>query len=239
MAGRKWRRRWGGLAATTALAAAFAGFAVVAIEQWQTTPADPAVGSINVARPEEPREAEKQAPFASEPVSAAALQVPPEPSGKAQDGAKIQDSLSSVPEPEPVFEDVEFEAPYLIVDGHSFTAGKWAVTLKDIAAPQRDAICVDRDGLLFACGLQARAALNNLLRKGKVACHVRLPPIYGRFESSCQVADGDLAEALVTQGWARPAAEDDERLAAAMAKARKAQSGLWNGGWRLRTSERP
>lgn len=233
MSVRKWRRRWGGLAMTIALSAAVAGFAVVALEHWDAVLGDPAVGSINPARPVEAVDAQTQAPPPSAPMAVATLQAPPEPS------AKMQDSLSVAPEPEPVFEDVELEAPYLIVDGHRFTAGRWAITLKDITAPQRDAICLDKDGMLFACGLQARAALNNMLRKGKATCHVRLPPIYGRFESTCQVADGDLAESMVAQGWARPAAEAEDRFAATMEKARKAQIGLWNGGWRLRSSEKP
>jgi endonuclease YncB( thermonuclease family) len=230
MSVRKWRRRWGGLAVTAVLSAAVAGFAVVAFEHWDAAQGDSAVGSINPVRPVEVVDAQTQAPPASVPMAVAALQAPPEPP------AKVQDSLSVAPEPEPVFEDVELEAPYLIVDGHRFTAGRWAITLKDITAPHRDAICLDKDGMLFACGLQARAALNNLLRKGKATCHVRLPPIYGRFESTCQVADGDLAAAMVAQGWARPVAEAEDRLTAAMETARKAEAGLWNGGWRLRTA---
>ncbi|KPH81479.1 thermonuclease family protein [Bosea vaviloviae] len=207
-----------------AIAAAAAGAVVIALEQFDPAALAPLGDSVVQSQP---IDTPASSPSAQATDLAAAPQAAPE------QAAKLQDSLAVAPEPEPSYDDVELEPPFMIVDGQRFTAGKWAISVQDVLGPHRDAICLDRKDELFACGLQARAALSNLLRAGKVNCHVRLPPMHGRFESSCTVGDADLAEALVGGGWVRPT-RPDERLDAAMRKARDAQAGLWNGGWTIR-----
>jgi endonuclease YncB( thermonuclease family) len=208
------------------IAAMAAGVIVMALEQL-----DPSALTSPAASVMPPRTIEAHTPVAStqaaEPLPSATPPTTQEPA------TKLQDSIPVAAEAEPSYDDVELEPPFMILDGQSFSAGKWAISVRDVLGPHRDAICLDRKDELFACGLQARAALNNLLRAGKVACHVRLPPIHGRFESVCTVGKADLAEALVSGGWVRPTGQD-ERLDAAMRKARDAQAGLWNGGWRIR-----
>lgn len=224
----RFRRRngqWRGLVATALTAAAAAGLVVLALERFDPAAQAPPTGSI-VPAPLVQAPPDASAP---EPAQLASAAAAPD----ATESAKLQDSIPAVPEPEPSYDDVELEPPFLILDGQSFSAGKWAISLRDVLSPPRDAICHDRNDELFACGLQARAALSNLLRAGKVNCHVRLPPIHGRFEASCLVGNDDLAEALVGRGWLRPTGTH-ERLEAALHKARDAQAGLWNGGWRLR-----
>lgn len=207
---------------TVAIAAAAAGVVVIVSEQPEPA-AKPPVATSAIASA--PLDAAPD-PF-PQPANAMAAASTPEPP------SKLQDNIPAAPEPEPSYDDVELEPPFLILDGQSFSAGKWAISVRDVLGPHRDAICLDRNDELFACGLQARAALSNLLRAGKVLCHVRLPPIHGRFEASCTVGKDDLGEILISRGWARPTASD-ERLEAAMRKAREAQAGLWNGGWRVR-----
>lgn len=224
MAFGKRRGRWRKALATTAIAALAAGVVVIALERF-----DPAALAPPAASVPQPRPVETPQP----PPSAQAAAVDVAPPAAGEQAAKLQDSIAAAPEPEPSYDDVALEPPFMIVDGQRFTAGKWAISVQDVLGPHRDAICLDRKDELFACGLQARAALSNLLRSGKVNCRVRLPPMHGRFESSCTVGDADLAEALVSGGWVRPTGPD-ERLDAAMRKARDAQAGLWNGGWKIR-----
>jgi hypothetical protein len=169
MSVRRWRRRWRGLATMVAVAGLGAGLLVALDSLDETRPSTPAPGltPLGGAAAFGPTVIDPARPAASE---AGVAQGPGEP-------AKTQDSLSSAAGPSPAFEEVELEPPYLIVDGRSLTAGRWALSLTGIETPQRDAVCFDRADLLFACGLQARAALNNLIRKGKVNCTVRLPPV--------------------------------------------------------------
>lgn len=220
----RFRRRKGrgrGLLTAAATAAVAAGVVVIVLEQPDPAAQPPPTSAIASAPAEAP-----PAPLPQPARTIAAANAPEPP-------AKLQDNIPAAPEPEPSYDDVALEPPFMILDGQSFSAGKWAISVRDVLAPQRDAICLDRNDELFACGLQARAALSNLLREGRVNCHVRLPPIHGRFEASCVVGRDDLAEALVGRGWVRPTGTD-ERLEAAMREARDTRAGLWDGGWRIR-----
>lgn len=207
-----------------AIAALAAGVVVMALEQLDPAALAPPAASVMQSQPVE-------APPPAPSAQATQLAAPGPPA--QEQAAKLQDSIPAAPEPEASYDDIELDPPFMIVDGQRFTAGKWAISVQDVLGPHRDAVCIDRKDELFACGLQARAALSNLLRAGRVNCHVRLPPIHGRFEASCTVGNADLAEALVSAGWVRPTGQD-ERLDAAMRKARDAQAGLWNGGWKIR-----
>ena len=87
---------------------------------------------------------------------------------------------------------------------------------------------------MWGCGLQARAALNNLIRQKDVVCRPtgeRSPqhvPV-----AHCQTGTTRLDRALVAQGFARPLG-DDALLARDMAEAKAAERGLLNGGWKIR-----
>lgn len=124
--------------------------------------------------------------------------------------------------------------PFIILDGATFGPEHARPTrLSGIAAPPATAVCFDRAGQLWACRLQSRAALSRLISKRDVACVPSGPPTADVVEATCRIDDVDLGQALLDQGFAR-AASPAGPLAAREAAARQAETGLWNGGWRLR-----
>ncbi len=119
--------------------------------------------------------------------------------------------------------------PYAILTGRSFRDGSGTtVVLSGIEGPGRDTLCLDDARAPWACGLWARAALNNFTRNRELTCigDRSLPePI----PVSCRHADGDLAAQLVESGFARP--EGGLAFGEAAAAARSARRGLWIGNW--------
>lgn len=150
---------------------------------------------------------------------------------------------------------VDVPAPIDIIDARTFVAGDIIYRLTGIRTPSRDAICFDEEDRLWACGLQARAAFNNLTRETGLACEgIR----FGELEIAlvdCHAGENDLATALVAAGFAIPAdsetpsapgaggvdqAMNEERaiarhdMSSALRLAQTEKQGLWNGNWRIR-----
>jgi endonuclease YncB( thermonuclease family) len=124
--------------------------------------------------------------------------------------------------------DVVLEPPYVVLDATSFENGLHEVHLIDIEGPTRDAVCKDAEGLRWACGLRARAALHNLLRGSMLTCRSINNAAAKRLRASCAIAGQDLGAALVRNGWARPRSS---AYASELAEARQNRAGLWNGDW--------
>lgn len=149
--------------------------------------------------------------------------------------SKVQErvQLVSPPPPGPPRE-IRLSPPFDIIDARTFVSGDWAVTLPDIEGPEREAVCVNAQGRFFACGLAARAALNNALRRNGAVCRTRAAVNAERVLADCGVEGGDLALALVRQGWARPVSGAPPELEEARRAAEAQSAGMWNGGWRIR-----
>jgi endonuclease YncB( thermonuclease family) len=125
-------------------------------------------------------------------------------------------------------------APFGIIDAMTFSSGPWAIMLADVRGPDREAICFNSAQRLFACGLAARAALNNTLKKHSVRCETRQVLNAERVVATCATPEGDLAMLLARQGWVRPDRSTRPDLMEAARAAEEGQLGLWNGGWRIR-----
>lgn len=126
--------------------------------------------------------------------------------------------------------------PYISRDGTTLMQGARQLKFHGIEGPRASEVCLDEEGKRWACGLQARAALHNLLAGGSLTCTPQLALGSGNVSVSCLVkntVDGsakDVAQALVGRGWARPAVPGavlDEALAAAQ----RERAGLWRGDW--------
>ena len=143
---------------------------------------------------------------------------------------KSAERVDLKPDPRTSLQPYTFGPPFQIDDGLTFGPDKALRTrLSGLTGPGRDAVCRDQDDRLWACGLQARAALNNLIAKRQVRC-TPTAPSDSIVPARC-VADGvELGRRLVELGYARSEVE----YAAEMDRARAANAGMWNGGWRLR-----
>jgi endonuclease YncB( thermonuclease family) len=167
------------------------------------------------------------APLAARPVAKASERAPREaPPPAARPGGR------EAADPAVARHGLALSPPFEIVDGRTFGNADLMVRLSDIAAPERDAVCVGDNGYPWACGLAARAALNNLVRVAPVLCDAVVRP-QGPAEGRCRLADGAaLAAQLVLLGFARPSQAG--ALGSELAEAQRLRRGLWNGGWTYR-----
>ena len=165
---------------------------------------------------------------AKSPAATAVDPPPPITRGKGSD-ARI---VASAPDLGPY----RLKPPYVIFDGVTFGPETARATrLAGLVSPLATSVCFDRAGQLWACGLQARAALSRLVSNQEVECRPTGPPAEGgAVESVCKAGSiMDLGRVLVEQGFARTTTTQSS-LSAVEAAAKEAGAGLWNGGWRLR-----
>lgn len=122
-----------------------------------------------------------------------------------------------------------------VIDGDSLEIGGLRIRLAGIDAPELGQTC-NEGTASYACGEQARTALDRLVAGQAVACVTRRKDRYDRFMSTCAAGDRDLNRAMVEAGWA--VASGDYHLAEA--RARRDRRGLWSGTfedpreWRMR-----
>lgn len=149
---------------------------------------------------------------------------------EAQAGARSGD-LSSLS----VF---EVAPPLRSVDAASFRDGDRIIRLAGVEAPRAGAVCLDGE-VRWSCGLQARAALHNIVANRSLFCQPRGTSVDGSLVADCHLEArdalpaGDVARLLVQQGWVRPVPEGDGALAADMEKAKAIKAGLWRGDGRI------
>ena len=172
-------------------------------------------------------------PSSAPVVRVAALPIPssaPIPPSQPPPSLKSAERADLTPDPRTSLEPYAFGAPVQIDDGLTFGPEKAVRTrLSGLTGPGRDAVCRDKDDRLWACGLQARAALNNLIAKRQVRC-TPTAPSDTVVPARCTADDVELGRRLVELGYAR----SDVDYQAEMDRARAANAGMWNGGWRLR-----
>lgn len=148
---------------------------------------------------------------------------------------KGQDRVAAVePQPMPSRKRVELFPPYEIVDASTFVSGEWTIVLDGVEGPLREAVCYDGSGLLYGCGLRARAALNNAIRRRQLSCELLLARGPNHASAECRADGRDIALELLSGGWLRPLAPTNAERETARGRAEAAGAGLWDGGWRIR-----
>lgn len=113
-----------------------------------------------------------------------------------------------------------------VVDGDTILLAATRIRLAGIDAPELAQTCENSVGE-YACGREARTALNQLVAGRRVTCTSSGSDRYGRMLALCRVGDTDLNRTMVEQGWA-VAYGDYERTEA---DARRARRGLWAGAF--------
>lgn len=130
---------------------------------------------------------------------------------------------------------VTAEGGAVVNDGDTITIGKERIRLRGIDAPEYDQTCT-RGNTGYACGREAKQALQALIGSRKVTCPGWERDRYGRLLAACSAGGVDLNRKLVEEGWA--VAYGD--YADAEAAARQKHVGLWAGefdlprDWRFR-----
>lgn len=135
--------------------------------------------------------------------------------------------------------------PYDAIDSILFDTLDTRIKLVGVLPVARDELCIDAANRRFACGLQARASLQNFVRGKTVICR----PSFGRrerrdgiVEAECRVKGVSLALHQVAAGFAFPlpqpglstTAEDEVKgaLFHAMEEARAKKLGVWAGDYK-------
>lgn len=116
-----------------------------------------------------------------------------------------------------------------VVDGDTLEIGGTRVRLQAIDAPEIGQRCSGRDGEDWACGLDARRALQALVARGAVQCEGRARDRYGRLVALCRAGGVDVAAALVRQGAAVAYRRYGSDYVAQERQAAEARLGLWQG----------
>ena len=177
--------------------------------------------------------------------AALALPIVAPPAAKPLDPITIQDRLpivdAALPDddarPSRTF---TLTAPFGSLDGTTLLHDGRRIRLAGIEGPSATETCLDTDGRRWSCGLQARAALHNMLAGQSLICRSVSAEGYDAITADCRLASAageperDLAAVLVLAGWARPLGRDslaDEREAA-----QSRGFGLWRGGWTVHPS---
>lgn len=113
-----------------------------------------------------------------------------------------------------------------VVDGDTLRLGGERIRLKGIDAPELDQTC-RRDDVRYACGRQARAALERLAGGAPVRCTGWERDRHGRLLAVCHAGESDLNAAMVMSGWAVAFGA----YTAEESQARRERRGLWAGSF--------
>ncbi len=120
-----------------------------------------------------------------------------------------------------------------VADGDSLRIGERTVRLQGIDAVELHQPCTTPEGKQWKCGIEARKALQALVRKGGLVCETHATDNFGRAVSTCSVKGvADVGAVLVAQGWA--VSGDGEREGLHLAEqqaARAARRGIWRGSF--------
>jgi endonuclease YncB( thermonuclease family) len=119
-------------------------------------------------------------------------------------------------------------------DALTFEADDRTIRIANLEGPERHAVCLDANDLPWACGLRARAALNNMISGRRLNCDSDGTNPAGELLATCSADGWDVQRAMVASGWARPLPARTTEYAADVATAQAGRLGLWNGNWRLR-----
>jgi len=116
--------------------------------------------------------------------------------------------------------------PAKVIDGDSPEVSGKRVRLFGIDTPEAPQTC-DRDGKAWACGLDSAERLRNLIGSDRVSCRGNEVDQYGRLLALCTLADVELNQAMVADGWATAFRRYSEAYVVDETRARASKLGLW------------
>jgi endonuclease YncB( thermonuclease family) len=125
------------------------------------------------------------------------------------------------------------QPPFTIINGITVRSGKQTIRLADLEGPHQDTVCHDNEGGLWACGLKARVALNNLISGQTLECNATGQE-GDTMLAHCSRDSTDIGRELVRAGWARPLLEKHATYSPELQAAKETRVGLWETGWRIR-----
>lgn len=119
--------------------------------------------------------------------------------------------------------------PAVVIDASHLEIAGRRFKFYGIEAPDLDETCLDAQGKEYACGLEARKALGELVKDAPANCLPRGPDQNNETLGTCSVGKVDLAQALIDAGWAVSDRTRSLYYENSEEKARIAKRGLWQG----------
>ena len=119
-----------------------------------------------------------------------------------------------------------------VVDGDSLQTPSRRIRLVGIDAPEYFQECEDSQGKKYKCGKQAKAYLENLIKKGyangkKLKCRTEGVDRYNRELSVCYIGDVELNFEMVKSGNA--VSYKNEKYSLVEKRAKQRSKGIWQG----------
>ncbi len=118
--------------------------------------------------------------------------------------------------------------PATVIDGDTIDIFGQRIDLHGIDAPELLQLC-EADGVEYACGQKAAAALAEKVAGGEVRCVRKEPSPSGRFVAACFLGAEDLNAWLVSEGWAVPCRDCSGEYAEEQEAAKSGALGIWRG----------
>lgn len=115
------------------------------------------------------------------------------------------------------------------VSGDTIRIGGRYIRLAGIEAPEISQVCRDSRNRAWRCGQRARSALRRLMRRVHVVCRDVSRADAGRFQATCVVGNKNLAQEMVSNGYAFAQGMIFKTYADAETKARAEKAGVWQG----------
>jgi endonuclease YncB( thermonuclease family) len=122
---------------------------------------------------------------------------------------------------------LQFRGPAFAVDGDTLDVAGSRVRLEGVDAPEIGQMCNGGSGGTWACGKDARRALEMLANSGEVACENKGLDKYGRHLGVCFAGGKDLNAEMVRMGLAWAFVKYSATYVAEEAEAKAAQRGIW------------
>lgn len=130
-----------------------------------------------------------------------------------------------------------------VVDGDTLAIGATKVRLEGIDAPETDQVCLNAKGIRWTCGIDARDQLVSHIAGRAIRCVSNGTDVYRRTLATCSLAEENLNDWMVQQGWALAYVKYSPAYVRAEQIARANQRGLWQGAfiapwdWRHRNNQ--
>jgi endonuclease YncB( thermonuclease family) len=144
--------------------------------------------------------------------------------------------------PVTIFEPIlRLSPPFDAIDATVFDSLDTRIRLAQAWPVGREEVCLDEAGTRFACGLKARASLQNFMFGKAIVCtrlFLSREERRGVVDARCSVDGVDLTTHQIRAGYAFPTDLADASHHAAMAEARRQRAGVWAGPYSLPTIDR-
>lgn len=123
--------------------------------------------------------------------------------------------------------------PVHLSDGNSFRLGDRRYRLHGIDAPELHQECKDGNGRNWPCGKRARSELRRLIGNHPLECQTMATDRFGRIIATCKAGGRDLAEEMVSAGYATVLTRRGfvSPYEPAQQQARAQKRGMWAGSF--------